>query len=126
MKHLLDVSMLIALIWPSHVAHSRARAWYSANKEIALCPITELGFLRVSTSPAFNATMEDARRALKDFIQDESPDWIPDDIRSLDGETAPSSGKTTDWYLGNLATAHGMNWATLDTRANHPAALPVS
>ena len=121
MKYLLDVSMLIALIWPNHVHHKRASAWLK-GKKMVLCPITELGFIRVSTSAAFNASMLDARKALKDFVEDQKPEWLPADLRALDGEVAPASGKTTDWYLANLAAAHGMRWATLDQSAKHPAA----
>ncbi|MGA3267167.1 MAG: hypothetical protein ABSE16_10130 [Verrucomicrobiota bacterium] len=47
MKHLLDVSTLIALIWPSHVFSGRANAWRE-GKTIVLCPITELGYLVVT------------------------------------------------------------------------------
>lgn len=125
MKYLLDVSTLIALIWPSHPQHALSAAWRK-GKDLALCPITELGFVRVSTSPAFNATMPDARKALTDFIADEKPEFIPADVRALDGEIAPTSGKTTDWYLANLAAAHGMMWATLDQGAKHPAAELVT
>lgn len=120
MKYLLDVSTLIALLWPSHVHHKRASAWRK-GKEIVLCPITELGFVRISTSAVFNASMMDARRALQDFISDEKPDWLPADLKALDGEIAPNSGKTTDWYLANLAAAHGMKWATLDQAVKHHA-----
>lgn len=84
MSHLLDVNALIALIWSSHVHHAKASAWRK-GKTIALCPLSELGFVRVSTGPAFNATMIDARRALADFIQDERPEFVPADIRALDG-----------------------------------------
>ncbi len=125
MKQLLDISTLIALVWPSHVAHTKATAWRT-GKDLAICPIVELGFLRVSTSPAFNATMSDARKALADFLSDEKPEFLPDDQRALNGLEAPSSAKTTDWYLGNLASAHGMQWATLDAGAKHPAAFLVS
>jgi predicted nucleic acid-binding protein len=124
-KYLLDVSTLIALIWPSHVHHTQASAWRKA-KTIALCPITELGFLRVSTSPAFNATMSDARKALEGFLAEEKPEFIAADSRALSGEVAPSSVKTTDWYLANLAAAHGMKLATLDQGAKHPAAELVT
>ena len=31
MKHLLDVSVLIALIWPQHSDHAKAKAWYSGK-----------------------------------------------------------------------------------------------
>ena len=120
MKYLLDVSTIVALLWREHADHAKTRAW-AAGKKLAVCPFTELGFLRVVTSPAFNATMPDARDVLKDFLAMEKPEFIPADIRALQGEAAPASSKTTDWYLANLARAHGMNWATLDTRANHPA-----
>jgi predicted nucleic acid-binding protein len=125
MTHLLDVSTLIALLWPSHVDHAKATAWCE-GKKIAVCPISELGFIRVSTSVAFNATMDDARRTMADFLRDEEPQFVPCDIRALEGEAPPTSGKTTDWYLANLAAKHGMKWATLDTNAKHPAALVVN
>jgi hypothetical protein len=81
----------------------------------------ELGFLRVSMSPAFNATMADARKALEDFYTMQKPDFVPDDISALKGRPSPSAGKSTDWYLANLADQHGMKWATLDKTAGHPA-----
>ena len=124
-KFLLDVSTLVALLWQTHVHNAKAQAW-SAGKRLAVCPITELGFLRVVTSPAYNATMSQARETLKDFFGKESPEFVPADARALDAEPAPSSGKTTDWYLANLAKAHGMKWATLDARAKHPNAELVS
>ena len=124
MKQLLDVSTLIALIWPEHVNFAKANAWRK-GKTLVLCPITELGFVRVSTSTAFNLTMEDARKALADFIADEKPEFIAADLRALDGVPAPSSAKTTDWYLANLAKAHNLQWATLDAKAKHPAASLV-
>jgi hypothetical protein len=120
-KYLLDVSTLIALLWPQHVHHQRARSWMAGRSPV-LCPITELGFIRVSTSSVFNLDMDSARKLLADFIADEKPEWIPADTRALDGVPAPTSAKTTDWYLANLAAAHGLKWATLDEKARHPAA----
>jgi predicted nucleic acid-binding protein len=120
-KYLLDVSTIVALLWKSHTHNSRAEAW-AKGKALAVCPITELGFIRVVTSTAYNATMEDAREVLADWLKHNSPEFIPADLRALDGAAAPTSAKTTDWYLANLAEAKGMKWATLDTRANHPAA----
>jgi hypothetical protein len=65
--------------------------------------------------------MADARKALEDFLADEKPDWIPADLHALEGDIAPTSAKTTDWYLANLAAARGMQWATLDQSAKHSA-----
>lgn len=124
MKYLLDVSTLVALVWSGHSDHAKACGWAN-GKKLAVCPITELGFLRVVTSPAFNATMADARAVLKNFLIVEKPEFIPADHRALEGEVAPASNKTTDWYLANLAQHHGMTWATLDTRARHPATVLV-
>lgn len=121
MKYLLDVSVLVAYLWPRHVFHSRAANWIK-GKQVAVCPITELGFIRVSTSAKFGASMPDARAALQNWLQQTQPDFLPCDLRALDGPPAPSSAKTTDWYLANLAEKHGMKWATLDAHANHPAA----
>ena len=120
MKYLLDVSTLIALINENHVYHSLADQW-SRDKELVLCPITELGFIRVYTG-AFKATMPEARQALRDFISYNSPGFVPCSTRVLYGPAAPNSAKTTDWYLANLAQKRGMKWATLDQGANHPAA----
>ena len=83
MKLLLDVSALVALLWKSHVHHQRAVAWRQ-GKSIVLCPITELGFIRVCTSPAYNLSMNAARKLLEDFIRDDKPEFIPADTRALD------------------------------------------
>ena len=119
--YLLDVSTLVALLWHNHTHHARVITW-STGKKLAVCPVTELGFLRVATSPAYHATMAQARDTLKAFLKDQAPEFIPADTRALDGEVAPTSSKTTDWYLANLAKIHGMKWATLDEGANHPNA----
>jgi predicted nucleic acid-binding protein len=92
------------------------------GKSIALCPITELGFVRVSTGPGFNAAMGDARKALADFSHNEKPEFVSADIRALDGHAATTSSKTTDWYLANLAQAHHMKLATFDAALKHETA----
>ncbi len=54
-KSLLDVNVLIALSDPEHIHHQEARKWLTSagRGNWALCPITETGFLRVTTNPAF-------------------------------------------------------------------------
>jgi predicted nucleic acid-binding protein len=124
MKRLLDVSTLVALLWKTHVHHQRAVTWRK-GKAIVVCPITELGFIRVCTSPAYNLAMNDARKLLADFIRDDQPEFIPADTRALDGAQAPSSSKSTDWYLANLADAHAMKLATFDGGLSHQAAEQI-
>jgi hypothetical protein len=47
-----DVNVLVALAWPNHVLHERARAWFedSHRRGWATCPVTESGFVRVSSN----------------------------------------------------------------------------
>ena len=49
MKHLLDVNVLLASVWANHSRHTEAFAWVE-GKHIVLCPLSELGFLRISTN----------------------------------------------------------------------------
>jgi predicted nucleic acid-binding protein len=122
-RYLLDVSVLLALLWENHVHHERVSLW-EEDEDLAVCPITELGFLRISTQ-TFNASMEDACKSLSVWLAQRNPKFIPCDERVLKGQQAPSGGKTTDFYLAHLAQAHGMQLATLDANISHRAALLV-
>lgn len=50
---LLDVNVLVALTWPTHVHHAAARRWFERHSGAgwATCPITQLGFVRLSSNP---------------------------------------------------------------------------
>ncbi|MEE8147646.1 MAG: TA system VapC family ribonuclease toxin [Longimicrobiales bacterium] len=52
MLALLDVNVLVALAWPNHIHHARARAWFGDHREDgwATCSITQGGFVRVSSN----------------------------------------------------------------------------
>lgn len=60
--------MLIAGIVQTHSLHAQAYAWLG-GKQIVLCPIVELGFLRISTNnkSAIGLTMKEARIVLNDL-----------------------------------------------------------
>jgi predicted nucleic acid-binding protein len=63
MTYLLDVNALIAAVWEEHQHFSRMNAWL-AGKKLAVCPITEMGFLRVLTNQnTLGVGMEEAMRA---------------------------------------------------------------
>jgi uncharacterized protein len=51
--YLLDVNVLVALTWPTHIHHLAARSWFDATGGAgwATCPVTQLGFVRVSSNP---------------------------------------------------------------------------
>ena len=121
MKYLLDVNLLIAAIWSTRSSHSKADAW-TKHKELATCPISELGFLRISThARGLNGTMADARALLKDFISKHSVEFIPANLPALKSHPA-TSDEVTDLYLAELASVRGMKLATLDTGLKHAAA----
>ena len=123
MTYQMDVSSLLALLWENHVSHARVRAW-EGGEQLAVCPIAELGFLRISTQ-SFGADMEDARQSLSAWLRKRRPNFIPCDERALAGRKAPTGGKTTDFYLAHLAEAHGMKLATLDENIAHHAAFVI-
>jgi toxin-antitoxin system PIN domain toxin len=117
-RHLLDVNILLAAIWANHPQHSKAFAWLS-GKNVMLCPLSELGFLRISTNKkAINAPMEKARDLLRQFATDRNAVRIDDDLHSLDSHPGKSE-EVTDHYLADLANLHGARLATLDRQLTH-------
>lgn len=124
MTYLLDVSTLLALLWDLHVHNERVTRW-QPSAEIAICPLTELGFLRISTQPAFGATVSDARKMLRDWKRARKPQFLACDLDSLDSAEPPTGTRTTDFYLASLAEKHGMRLATLDEHIGHKAAFLI-
>lgn len=51
--YLLDTNALIALAWPVHVHHQATRRWFARHGAAAwaTCPITQSGFVRISSHP---------------------------------------------------------------------------
>lgn len=54
--YLLDTNVLIALLWPAHAQHEVAARWFSRHRARgwASCPMTEAGFVRIVSNPAFS------------------------------------------------------------------------
>jgi len=125
MSHLLDVNVLLASIWTVHPHYPVADAWLK-GKRVAVCPLVELGFLRISTNAKapFNVSMADARKALEKFLSETAATRIPDDLPALDSKT-DKSVQVTDCYLADLASKHGMRLATFDIGLKHPSATLI-
>jgi hypothetical protein len=53
---LLDVNVLIAMAWPTHSAHEKVQEWLArrASEGWATCPLTQTGFVRILSNPAFS------------------------------------------------------------------------
>ena len=124
MKHLMDVNLLLAAIWENHSQHERAFRWLE-GKKLAVCPLTELGFIRISTNPrVINAPMAKTRVLLKNFLDYRVVERLSDDVPALDSKPQKSE-QVTDSYLATLADRHGMKLATLDGNIKHPAVVLV-
>jgi toxin-antitoxin system PIN domain toxin len=52
---LLDINVLLALAWPNHQHHALAHRWFARESRHgwATCSFTQLGFIRLSSNPAF-------------------------------------------------------------------------
>ena len=106
--------MLLACAWESHGQHVHARTWLERQKSFATCPISQLGFLRVSLSPAFRANHADALAALKDIIDRKEALFLSDDAAPTGLPAVSHHADITDAYLVTLARARGAKLATLD------------
>ena len=120
MIRLLDVNVLMALLWENHEQHDRARRWLRTVPEFATCPVSQLGFARISSHPmlGFGMSPETAFGVLRRFLADPRHRFIPDDLscedRVLLTERIPGSNHVTDHYLAALARQHGLALATFD------------
>lgn len=122
---LLDLNVLIALCWPQHVHHDRAHGWFdtilAGGLPWATTPLTEAGFLRLSTNRAVVGEPVPMSQAIATLTA----------IRNLPGHRfavdrsslarplvaltrLATSRQVTDAHLVNLAAETGLVLATLD------------
>jgi len=121
--YLLDVNVLIALAWPSHVHHGEAQKWFARRRTAGFrtCPLTQIGFVRISCNPKFSPEAVSAREALVLLARitalPEHSFW-PDDLALSQAigsdELVVGHREIRDAYLLALAKAHGATLATLD------------
>jgi uncharacterized protein len=110
----------MAVLWENHEHHSIARRWLQTVPEFATCPVTQLGFGRVSSHPLLGFTMkpEDAFGVLRKLLADPRHRFIPDDLSCIDRvvrtDLMPGPNQVTDLYLVALARQHRCTLATLD------------
>jgi predicted nucleic acid-binding protein len=114
LSHLLDVNFLIACIWESHAEYARANQWLTEARSFATCSISEMGFLRVSLSPAFGANFGDAMAALGAIVGLRTHRFLRDATRAQSLPQVSTSKDVTDAHLILLARRHGLKLATFD------------
>lgn len=122
---LLDVNALVALAWDSHIHHVAARAWFAANgvNGWATCPLTESGFVRVSSNPTVLPSaigVEDARRVLALLRVAGRHRFLLDDVSMTDDDLPTLVGhrQVSDAHLLTLARRHGVRLVTFDGGAH--------
>jgi hypothetical protein len=122
---LLDVNVLVALFDPDHVHHELAHDWFADNRRHgwATCPVTESGFLRVLSNPAYGisevARPGDLVARLRRFCASGHHQFWPDAVSLRDEmlfDLAMVAGhrQLTDVYLLGLAKKEGGRLATFD------------
>lgn len=120
---LLDINLLIALAWPSHVHHGHAQVWFTKARATGFrtCPLTQAGFVRISSNPSFTPQAVAPRAAvelLERVISLPEHEFWPDDLplnRAIPaGLPILGHRQVTDIYLIALAESHGGVVATLD------------
>ena len=114
----------MALAWPNHVHHSRALRWFAANREEgwATCPVTESGFVRVSSNVRVihdARTPEQAIHLLRQIRQLPGHTFWGDDVSPVDSdatafEQVVGYRQVTDAHLLTLAMRRGGSLATVD------------
>ena len=122
--YLLDVNVLLSLTWEDLENHSKVERWFleDGQHSFATCPLTQAGFVRISSSPRVlpkPASMRDSMEILTQLTQAKGHIFWPLDC-ALQEATAFCADKLfgpsqlPDAYLLGLAIAKGGILVTLD------------
>jgi toxin-antitoxin system PIN domain toxin len=124
MISLLDVNLLVALAWPNHVHHQAALAWFGRSQAggWATCPLTQSGFVRVSSNPSAvsdTKSPQEAALLLRRIVALPHHEFWHDDVSFastsfLEEIRLVGHRQVTDAHLLTLAMQRGGRLATLD------------
>ncbi|MDT8367641.1 MAG: hypothetical protein RQ745_00420 [Longimicrobiales bacterium] len=138
MIRLLDVNVLMALAWPNHIHHRVAHRWFEriAGEGWATTPVTESGFVRVSSNARVlpeAARPVDALELLRRMRGVPGHTFWPDDVELSADETGLTGRivghrQVTDAHLVLLAHTRGGRVATFERGMEELAAgvLPTA
>jgi uncharacterized protein len=135
-RTLLDVNLLIALLEPGHIFFQKAQEWFrlSGKDNWGVCPLTEVGFVRITTNPNFYPgprTLEDAKTILAELADRPGYRYWPmtEGWATL---TAPFAARisghqqVTDAYLLGLAIKEDGVLVTFDRGVSYLAGAEFS
>jgi toxin-antitoxin system PIN domain toxin len=121
---LLDLNILTALLWPAHEHHDAAHRWFSSrgNARWATCSLTQLGFVRIVSNPAFSRdalSPADAVALLRDNMNHPGHEFWIDSLQLAAAVEAVEGSlrgyrQVTDAYLLALASRRKGILATFD------------
>ena len=133
--HLLDVNLLIALAWPNHVHHEVAHRWFKQHRSggWATCPVTQSGFVRVSSNPRVMSearTPAEAIALLRRIVALPHHELWTDEIAMAEIDHAlaariSSHSQVTDVHLIALTLRRKGRLATLDGGLSRLVPPPV-
>ena len=121
---LLDVNVLLALGWDQHEAHEAVVKRLSGRSAPvwATCPISQLGFVRISSTPGvFSYTLSPAQAlvALSRLCADERhrfvgdhPSLLDSNLDALSGPRAPRRRSTRRSPMTSCGSPRGAHCAT--------------
>lgn len=128
---LLDVNVLLALCDPRHLHHEASHDWFHAQGRLgwATCPVTENGFIRIASSPAYPNSPGSppvVEGILRTFCNKATHCFWADKISLLDAtsfrhDALITHAHITDVYLLGLAVKNGGKLATFDGHIPHTA-----
>src|SRR3974390_1541184 len=126
-----DVNVWIALTYRGHVHYVIARTWLASipdDSELCFCRLTQLGFLRLLTTPAVMGDEVQSQAAAWDvydeWLEDgravyvEEPPSIEQIFRTLSRSQRPAAKDWADSYVSAFVQASGLRLVTFD-RALH-------
>lgn len=128
---LLDINVLLALAWPNHQFHGAARAWFSdrSGQPWSTCNVTQLGFIRLSSNPAFTdraVTPAEAARLLGLMTERDEHAFLETRSEPCRAQVWSAVGghrQVMDAYLVALVRAHDTELATFDLRLARSSGL---
>jgi toxin-antitoxin system PIN domain toxin len=121
---LLDVNLLVSLAWPNHVHHELARRWFRTRpaEPWGTTPVTESGFVRVSSNRAAiptAVTPPEAMELLARIRRVPGHIFLADDVEEvlggqIDSARVVTHSLVTEAHLLAVARRHGARLVTLD------------
>lgn len=120
---LLDTNVLLALAWPNHQHHAAVHRWFrvEAVHGWASCAVTQLGFVRLSSNPAYTAAAvppQQAAALLRELVSHKKHRFWPSPDASKPAIYLQTLGhqQVNDAYLVEVARRQRGRLMTLDSR----------